>query len=130
MRNLRSLQKIVNPFISNAPFLYPLKTGGRERMHWQVEKGYIGNEWVKYCIYGLKRFSALNFPSRELLDDNLGMNELLKSPAFSSTAYLSCFARFVTFVQFKNLKNTHGGVLLKFQKWYQIAQSFLFHKEL
>ena len=36
----------------------------------------------------------------------------------------------VTFVQFKNLKNTHGGVLLKLQKCYQILQSFLFHKEL
>ena len=30
----------LNPFVPNAPFLYPLKTSG-------IEKGCIGNEWLK-----------------------------------------------------------------------------------
>ena len=42
---------------------------------------------------------------------------------------------FVPFVQFKNLKNSHGGVLLfvnltltflKLYRWYQIAQCILY----
>ena len=42
----QNLSCFFNPFVSNAPFLYPLKT-------WcfpGVEKGCIGNEWVKNCI--------------------------------------------------------------------------------
>ena len=37
-----------NPFVPNAPFLYPLKTENR-KIFWcfqGVEKGCIGNEWV------------------------------------------------------------------------------------
>ena len=48
----------INPFVSNAPFLYPLKTS----VFWcfqRVEKGCIGNEWVHFenereCILGKK----------------------------------------------------------------------------
>ena len=32
-----------NPFVPNAPFLFPLKTFGRLQ---EVAKGYIGNYWV------------------------------------------------------------------------------------
>ena len=38
-----------NPFVSNAPFLYPLKTSENRKVFrclQEVEKGCIGNEWV------------------------------------------------------------------------------------
>ena len=34
----------VNPFVPSAPFLYPMKTSENRK---GVEKGYIGDEWVK-----------------------------------------------------------------------------------
>ena len=39
-----------NPFVANAPFLYPLKTSENCKFIWcfqGVEKGYIGNKWVR-----------------------------------------------------------------------------------
>ena len=36
-----------NSFVSNAPFLYPLKTSETVISFQGVEKGCIGNEWVK-----------------------------------------------------------------------------------
>ena len=42
-----------NPFVPNAPFLYPLKTENLTVFCFQgVEKGSIGNKWVK-CTRGL-----------------------------------------------------------------------------
>ena len=41
----------INPFVPNAPFLYPLKTSENRKVFWcfqRVEKGCIGNEWVKF----------------------------------------------------------------------------------
>ena len=41
------------PFVCNAPFLYPLKTSENRTFFWSfqgVEKGCIGNEWVKYLL--------------------------------------------------------------------------------
>ena len=35
---------ILNPFVTNAPFLYHLKTSENRK---GVEKGCIGNKWVK-----------------------------------------------------------------------------------
>ena len=38
-----------NPFVPNAPFLYPLKTSENRKVFWcfqRVEKGCTGNEWV------------------------------------------------------------------------------------
>ena len=40
---LRIFSKLVNPFVPNAPFLYPLKTSENRK---GVEKGCIGNKWV------------------------------------------------------------------------------------
>ena len=39
----------VNPFVPNAPFLYPLKTSENLTVlcFQGVEEGYLGNEWVK-----------------------------------------------------------------------------------
>ena len=43
-----------NPIVHNAPFLYPLKTSENLTVFWcfrGVEKGCIGNEWVKEIVY-------------------------------------------------------------------------------
>ena len=40
----------INPFVPNAPFLYPLKTSENLTVFWcfqGIEKGRIGKEWVK-----------------------------------------------------------------------------------
>ena len=44
----------INPFISNAPFLYLMKTSENLTVFWcfqGVEKGCIGNEWIKDCYF-------------------------------------------------------------------------------
>ena len=41
---------LLNPFVPNAPFLYPLKTSENCKVIWcfhEVEKECIGNRWVK-----------------------------------------------------------------------------------
>ena len=41
----------INPFVPNGPLLYPLKTSENRQVFWYfqgVEKGCIGNEWVKF----------------------------------------------------------------------------------
>ena len=43
----------INPFVLNAPFLYPLKTSENLTAFWcfqGIEKGCIGNEWVKRYV--------------------------------------------------------------------------------
>ena len=43
-------KKVINPFIPNAPILYPLKTSENRKVFLcfqRVEKGCTGNEWVK-----------------------------------------------------------------------------------
>ena len=45
----RKMGRLVNPFVPNAPFLYPLKTSENRKVYCYfqgVEKGCIGNEWV------------------------------------------------------------------------------------
>ena len=40
----------INPVVPNAPFLYPLKASENCKVFWcfyEVEKGGIGNEWIK-----------------------------------------------------------------------------------
>ena len=47
-----------NPFVPNAFFLYPLKSSENLAVFWcfqGVEKGCIGNEWVKYMLATLQR---------------------------------------------------------------------------
>ena len=42
--------KQIKPFVPNAPFLYTLKTSENLTAFWcfqGLEKGYIGNKWVK-----------------------------------------------------------------------------------
>ena len=54
MKNMKRAEKTAfNPFVPNAPFLYPLKTTENRKVFWYfqgVEKGCIGNEWVKKGI--------------------------------------------------------------------------------
>ena len=53
---IANLNALINPFIPNAPFLYPLKTPENNKVfscdQW-VEKGCIGNKWVQIstCYY-------------------------------------------------------------------------------
>ena len=45
-----SVSEKVNPFVPNAPFLYPLKISENLTVFWcfqRVEIGCIGNEWIK-----------------------------------------------------------------------------------
>ena len=47
----------INTFIPNAPFLYPLKTSKNLTVFWcfqGVEKGCIGNYWVKFITFNFK----------------------------------------------------------------------------
>ena len=40
---------LINPFVPNAPFLYPLKTSENGKAFWcfqEIEKGCTGNKWV------------------------------------------------------------------------------------
>ena len=49
--NVKNDKVVVNPFVPNAPFLYPLKTS--ENFFWcfqGVDKGCIGNEWVNHVF--------------------------------------------------------------------------------
>ena len=53
-----------NPFVPNASFIYLLKTSENHRTVFcfqEVEKGYIGNEWVKKILKEL-RFKILKIP--------------------------------------------------------------------
>ena len=43
----RNYFRKLNPSVPNAPFLYPWK---HQKTFSGVEKGYIGNEWVKKCF--------------------------------------------------------------------------------
>ena len=53
----------INPFVPNAPFRYPLETSGNLKVLWcfqGLEKGCIGNKWVKpiltlQCLVSTKR---------------------------------------------------------------------------
>ena len=68
-------KSVVNPFVPNAPFLYPLKTSEKLKVFWcfqGVEKGCIGNEWVKMnnCRIG-KRCKYLTYLFEGLLSSQL-----------------------------------------------------------
>ena len=52
------LNKFFNPFVPNAPFIYPLKTS--EGCFQGVEKGCIGNKWVNETIERLVRNNPAN----------------------------------------------------------------------
>ena len=57
-----NLKMNINPFVPNAPFLYPLKTSENCEVFWcfqGVEKACVGNEWVKQSLKDV-RTSTLN----------------------------------------------------------------------
>ena len=57
----------INPFVPNAPFLYPLKTSENLRVFWcfdvfrVLEKGCIGNEWVNETVSPSLKISPAQF---------------------------------------------------------------------
>ena len=56
------LLNLLNPFVPNAAFLYPLKTLQNRKVFWcfqGVEKGCFGNEWVKEHDYDTFLFSPV-----------------------------------------------------------------------
>ena len=55
------IPKPINQFVSNAHFIYPLKTSDNLTVFWcfkGVEKGCIGKEWIRNAIN--KTFSKVN----------------------------------------------------------------------
>ena len=50
----RGLQADINPFVPNAPFLYPLKTSEN------LKVGYIGNKFAKSFADDTPLFSVVN----------------------------------------------------------------------
>ena len=50
----REHNNLLNPFVPNAPFLYPLKTSENLTVFLcfqGLEKGCIGNKWVKVTLF-------------------------------------------------------------------------------
>ena len=48
----------INPFVPNIPFLYPLKISENHKVFWcfqGIQKGCIGNKWVKSCFAFLSK---------------------------------------------------------------------------
>ena len=63
----------VNPFVPNAPFLYPLKKSENLTVFWcfqGVEKECIRNKWVKCRVFIFNPFLA-NLPSHLIYPENL-----------------------------------------------------------
>ena len=60
-----------NPFVPNAPFLYPLKSSENRKVFWcfqGVEKGCIRNEWVKWnWLYKIFFFNVFESFREQLL---------------------------------------------------------------
>ena len=57
---VETLHTFFNPFFPKAPFFYPLKTSENRKVFWcfqGVEKGCIGNEWVKIKVTNSETYS-------------------------------------------------------------------------
>ena len=80
------LKYFINPFVPNAPFFYPLKTRENHMVFWcfpGVEKGCIGDEWVKNEMFkNYKNLTVENIDSNYKLPTQLSEN-LLKKKIFS-----------------------------------------------
>ena len=73
---LHNSTPLLNPFVPNAPLLYPLKTSKNLTVFWcfeGVEKGWIGNKWVnmetksKYTFTPFQNCLSRKTNARELL---------------------------------------------------------------
>ena len=72
----------LNPFVRNAPFLYPLKISENPTVFWcfqEVEKGCIGNEWVKtiHSLSGNNDRNKTNTPIKDKTKQNNDFNIIL-----------------------------------------------------
>ena len=70
----------VNPFVPNTLFIYPLKTSENGKVFWcfqEVEKGCIGNEWIKQrLVLGLDLIGA----KKVVLFPEIGQVKIFLSP--------------------------------------------------
>ena len=60
---MKSVNSFFNPFVPNAPFLYPLKTSKNRNVFCfqEIEKWCIGNKWIKYLTWALYiQYNTLN----------------------------------------------------------------------
>ena len=72
---MTQIMKTINPFVPNAPFLYPLKTSEIFMVLFLgLEKGCIGNRWVKWKLIYRNETKSVN--KRE---DNAFQSESSKS---------------------------------------------------
>ena len=54
-----NLKSLVNPFVANASFLYPLKTQKNRKVFWSFQGVEKGNKWVNwYTKYYLSAFTC------------------------------------------------------------------------
>ena len=66
--NVLILIALLNSFVPNVPFLYPMKTSEKHKVFWffqGVEKGCIGNEWVNAS--GVSHTTVLWYYLKKLL---------------------------------------------------------------
>ena len=83
-QNVRKATRFIfNPFIPNAPFLYPLKTSEKK------EKGCIGNRWVNTSLFWMN----IDSNSTKLLG-NLGLNNKIFVEAFGLSLKSETFSHF------------------------------------
>ena len=63
--NLKKVRGTIDPFVSNAPLLYPLKTSENRKVFCfqGVEKGCIGNKWVNgaFVLLGISIYVLSDF---------------------------------------------------------------------
>ena len=84
---------VFNPFVSSAPFLYPLKTSENLTVFWcfqEVDKGCIGNEWIKtcWCLSVKQETKGKNWTKLLFLGETQNMVHL-------NDPFLVCFSSFL-----------------------------------
>ena len=100
-------QKILlfNPFVSNAPLLYPLKTSENLTLFWcfhGIEKGCIGNKWVKvksstiakFLLYSVSDTERFRFIYHFCI--NASLEEVLKLAVERRWCGMNCFLQWLT----------------------------------
>ena len=68
IRVMKNVMEYLNPFVPNAPFMYPLKTSENRKGYWclqGVQKGCIGNKWVE-CESMLRSILAYIFSALKI----------------------------------------------------------------
>ena len=77
------INSLFSPFVPNAPFLYPLKTSENLAVFWcfqGVEKGCIGNEWVKRKLMYKSKQVSIKISKISKFSFTFKLNEKKKVP--------------------------------------------------